>query len=223
MTKSSRSIRVSRTRPRSPSVRRSRRSRVTGNVLSSYSLDSRRRSTTRCGVRRRDLLIPPNSLPWPADADRPLGGLPEPDVDRQHLHLVPRRQLDAFAEELPHRPAGRKQRQCHQRARQPIDLTAGEQAEDDEQRMEPQRVPHHVRDDDVTFDLMDRQEQQKNPDRRGRMDDERVQEWWNRTEPRSQIRNQFGDRNPRTEEQRVLLTAWKPSERTEQPQAHARA
>jgi len=40
--------------------------------------------------------------------------------------------------------------------------------------MQSQRAPHHVRDDDVTLDLMDRQEQQCDPDRRDRMDDERI-------------------------------------------------
>src|SRR2546423_8591214 len=45
-----------------------------------------------------------------------------------------------------------------------IDLAAREQPEDDEQRMQPQCGAHHIRDDNVTFDLVDAQEQQGDPE-----------------------------------------------------------
>ena len=83
--------------------------------------------------------------------------------------------------------------------------------------MQSQSTPHHFRDDDVTFDLMDRQEQQYDPDRRNGIDDERVQKRRNRAEPGSQVWNELGDRDPRTKEQRVLLSVREPPEHAEQP------
>ena len=114
------------------------------------------------------------------------------------------------------RPAA-KQRQRDERTRQPVDLTAREQPEDDEQRMQAQRAPHHLRDHDVALHLVDPEEQQEHPDRGDRVHDERVEERRNRAEPRTEIRNQLRDRNPGTEEQRVLLAVRKPAEHAEEP------
>ena len=89
--------------------------------------------------------------------------------------------------------------------------------------MQSQCVAHHVRNDDVTFDLMDREEQQRDPDRRDRMDDERIEERRDRPEPRSKVGNELRDRDERAEEECVLLPVGKPSEHAEEPQAHAGA
>src|SRR5437763_1292149 len=81
---------------------------------------------------------------------------PRPRLLRLDLHLdgnlpavLPTFQLDALAEELPHRARDGEQRQRNEDSRQPVDLAAGEQAEDDEQRMQPQRLSHDVGHDDV--------------------------------------------------------------------------
>ena len=61
------------------------------------------------------------------------------------------------------RAARGQQRQRDERTRQPVDLPAREQAEDDEQRVQAQRAPHHLRDHDVALHLVDREEQQQRP------------------------------------------------------------
>src|SRR3954466_10211675 len=103
---------------------------------------------------------------------RPLARVLELPLDGRRAAVLPLLELDPLAEELPDRAADREQRQRHERAWQAVDLPAGEEAEDDEQRMEPQRAPHHLRDDDVPLDLVDDEEQQRDPDRRRRVDDE---------------------------------------------------
>ena len=130
---------------------------------------------------------------------------------------------DPLGEELPDRAAGGEQRQRDEDARQPVDLTAGEQAEDHEQRMQPQRVAHHLRDDDVSLDLVDDEEEQRDPDRGDRVDGERVEDRRDRTEPRAEVRDQLGHRDQSAEEDRVRVAAREPAEHAEQPQPDAGA
>ncbi len=92
------------------------------------------------------------------------GRLLDLDLDRHRAALGPRLELDALGEELVHRAAGGEQRQRDEDPGQPVDLPAGEQAEDDEQRVEPERAPHHLRDDDVALDLVDDEEEDRHPD-----------------------------------------------------------
>src|SRR5689334_17960897 len=121
--------RVSRTRPRSEAVRRKRRSRVTGNELT-----RRWYAAAGSGGRR----------------GRSLGRRPVPGrrldayLDERPV-LRPLLELDALGEELPRGAARGEQRQRDEDPREPVDLTACEQAEDHEQRMEAQRVAHHLR------------------------------------------------------------------------------
>ena len=63
-----------------------------------------------------------------------------------HLHghrplAAPVLQLEALTGELPERAQHRQQREGDEDAREPVDLAAGEQPEDHEQRMEPERAP----------------------------------------------------------------------------------
>ena len=138
--------------------------------------------------------------------------------------VLPRLELDPDREELPDRAPGGERRQRDEHARQPVDLAAGEQPEDHEQRMQSQRVPHHLRDHDVALDLVDREEEQHDPDGRQRVDDQRVEDGRDRAEPRAEVGDQLGDGDPRAEEERVRLEARRqPTDRAEQPQPDARA
>ena len=100
--------------------------------------------------------------------------------------------MDALGEELPDRPRGGEQRQRHEHARQPVDLAAREEPEDDEQRVQPQRPAHHVRDHDVTLDLVDEQEGQRDGDRsRGRLR-QRHRHRRDRADPRPHVGDHLG-------------------------------
>src|SRR5690349_24395242 len=131
------------------------------------------------------------------------------DVDEldlyRHRRALPGLERDAVGEELPERAADGQQRQRSQRTRQAVQLRARREAEDDEQRVKPQRVAHDVRHDDVTLDLLDAEEEERDPDRGERMHDERVDERRRRAEPRAEIRDHLRERDPCAEEQRVLL------------------
>src|SRR3954452_13149286 len=115
---------VSRTSPRSEAVRRKRRSRVTGNELTAgwYAAG---RSASRCGRRPGQGL----ALGWRLEA--------EPD----ERVVAPLLEGDPLGEELPRGASGGEQRQRHENPREPVDLAAGQQAEDHEQWMETQRAP----------------------------------------------------------------------------------
>ena len=115
-----------------------------------------------------------------------------------------------------------EERQRDEDPRQPVDLAAGEQPEDHEQRVQPQRRAHHVRDDDVPLDLVDEQEEQRDPDRRHRVHRERVEERRQRAEPRPEVRDQLGDRDEEPEEQRVRVGAGDEPERCRAARARAR-
>ena len=106
---------------------------------------------------------------------------------------------------------------------EPVQLAAREQAEDDEQRMQPQRVRHHVRDDDVPLDLVDEDEERRDPEDRDRVDDERVDRRRHRREPRADVGDHLDHRRPDPEQERVLLGARHEAEHAEQPHAEARA
>ena len=88
---------------------------------------------------------------------------------------------------------------------QPVELGAGGEPEDHEQRVQAQRVPHHLRDDDVALDLLDAEEEERHPERRERMHDERVDERRRSAEPRAEVGDHLRQRDPRAEEECVLL------------------
>ncbi len=114
------------------------------------------------------------------------------------------------------RPGG-EQRQREQRARQAVQLGARAEPEDHEQRVQAQRVAHHVRHDDVALDLVDAEEEQRNPERRDRMHDKRVEERRDRAEPRPEVRDHLGDGGQRAEQQRVLLPVRQQARRRRAP------
>ena len=91
---------------------------------------------------------------------------------RNRLHWPGARRRDR--RRTPTRPARRRAAAARRGRREPVDLAAGEQAEDDEQRVQPQRRAHHLRHDHVPLDLVDEEEEQRHPDRRDRILDERV-------------------------------------------------
>src|SRR3954447_5208194 len=144
ITNRSSSSRVSRTRSRSGAVSRSRRRRVAGKTAATGD----RLVGARPDGLRRSLQL---------------------DLDGRLRAGRPVLELDALREEAPDRARGRQQRQRHEHARQPVDLAAREQAEDDEQRVQAQEVPHHVRHDDVPLDLVDEEEEQRHPQRPDRV------------------------------------------------------
>src|SRR5437016_4485600 len=177
MTNWSSESRVSRTSPRSEAVRRKRRSRVTGNELTPG---------------------------WYAAARSGSGGRGRPGR-RLVLALHLDAELDPLGEELPRRASGCEQRQRDEDPREPVDLAAREQAEDHEQRMEAQGAPHDLRHDDVALELLDAEEEERDPERRERVLDERVQHRRDGAEPRPDVRDQLGESRPRAERGRVLL------------------
>ena len=96
--------------------------------------------------------------------------------DRDDRRPAERLEHEPPVEELPGRAPRGEQRQRHERAGQPVDLAAGEQPEDHEQRVQPERRAHHVRHHDVPLELVDPEEEQRHPDRGERVHDERVDE-----------------------------------------------
>ena len=78
--------------------------------------------------------------------------------------------------------------------------------------MQPQRAPHHVRHDDVPLDLVDPEEQERDPERGDRMDDDRVDKRRKRTEPGAEVWDQLGDGHPRAEEDGVRVRARDPAQ-----------
>src|SRR2546423_2607320 len=163
--------RVSRTSPRSVAVRRKRRSRGTGNALTPgwYAAPCSGRA------RRRRLghgLVPTRGLE--TDLDERLGPPTRPLLERGPL-----------GEELPGSTQGRQQRQRDEDSREAVDLAAGEQAEGHEQRMEPQSAPHHLRHDDMPLELLDAEEEKRDPERGDRVLHERVQHRRGRPGPRA--------------------------------------
>ena len=75
----------------------------------------------------------------------------------------------------------------------------------------------------MSLDLVDTEEEQRDPGRGDRMHDQCVDERRNRSEPGAEVRDQLGDGNPGPEEQRVLLAARQPAEHAEEPEADAGA
>src|SRR6185437_6743298 len=114
ITRSSSEKVVSRTRSRSAPVRRSRRMRVTGKAFT---------ETAYSGT---------GDPPWLRR------GLDRLDLHGDRAAALPRLEGDSLGEELPDGAADGEQRQREQRADQAGDVAAREQAEDHEQRMQPQ-------------------------------------------------------------------------------------
>src|SRR5438067_3826919 len=198
--------RVSRTSPRRVAVRRKRRSRVMGNEL---TLERVRRDRL-CGRRGRRLGHGRLGLPRLLEAD-----LHEWSVRRPLL------ELDSLGEELPRCPAGREQRQGDEDSRKAVELAARQQAEDHEQRMEPQRAAHHLRHDDVSLELLDAEEEERDPERRERVLDEGVEHRRSRAEPRPDVGNELRHAGPGAECRRVLPAVRHQPEQPEDPKAHA--
>ncbi len=102
------------------------------------------------------------------------------------------------------RAAGHR-RERDEHAGDAVQLAAGEEAEDDEQRMEPQRARHHVRDDDVPLHLVDEEEEDPDPDDAPRrIGEERVDRRRHGRQPRPDVRDHLDEGRPQTEEERVL-------------------
>ena len=101
---------------------------------------------------------------------------------------------------------------------EPVHLRAREQPEDHEQRVQPQRVRHHVRDDDVTLDLVDEDEEARDPEERDRVDDERVERRGHGREPRPDVRDHLGNGDPGAEERARTRSA--PGTRPSTPRTH---
>ena len=167
---------ISRTSARSVSVRRRRRRRVTGNALIRARV---RQSRDRAVPRRRHR---------PPDRRRPRG-----------------RSWTRSREELPDRPGRGHRRQRHQHAGDAVELAACEQPEDDEQRVQPERVRHHVRHHDVALDLVDEDEEREDPERRHRVDDERVDRAVG--SPRARARCRGSPRSPPSRRRRAARSA----------------
>src|SRR5262249_60773176 len=117
------------------------------------------------------------------------------------------------------------ERQRDEYAGEAVDLAAGEQAEDDQERVEPQRASHDVRNHDVALDLMDDEEEDDHPDDGDRVHDERIDHRGNRAEPGAEIRDQLGHAGPDPEQERVTVGARQEPGRPQDPHAdsHARA
>src|SRR5262249_19407068 len=75
-------------------------------------------------------------------------------------------------------------------------LAAGEQSEDDEQRVEPERTAHDIRDDDMPLELLDPEEEERHPDGRQRILDERVEHRRYGAEPWADVRDELRDPGP---------------------------
>ena len=108
-------------------------------------------------------------------------------------------------EELPDRARGGHRRQREQDAGDAVQLAAREQAEDDEQRMQAERVRHHVRDDDVALDLVDEDEEREHPEHRDRVDDEGVDRGRDGREPGPDVGDHLDHGRPDAEQERVLV------------------
>ena len=113
---------------------------------------------------------------------------------------------------------GGEQRQRDEDSGQAVDLATGEQPEDHEQRVQPERAAHHVGNDDVPLELVDGQEEECDPEHGDRVDDRRVQQRRHRAEPGPDVRDQLGDGDPGAEEDRVAVAARQPPEDAQDPQ-----
>src|SRR6266480_5199212 len=209
MTNWSSESRVSRTSPRSEAVRRKRRSRVTGNALTPgwYAAPCSGRAR---GRRLGHGLVPTRGLE--TDLDEWLGPPGRPPLER-----------DPLGEELPGSTQRRQQRQRYEDSREAVDLAAGEQAEDHEQRMEPQSAPHHFRHDDMPLELLDAEEEKRDPECGERVLHERVQHRRGRPEPRPDVRDELGECRPRSERGGVLPAVGHEPNHPEDPQPQADA
>ena len=98
-----------------------------------------------------------------------------------------------------------------------VQLAAREQAEDDEERMEPERARHHVRHHDVALDLVDEDEERQHPERRHGVDDESVDRGWNRRQPGADVRDHLDHRGPDAEEECVAIGPGNEAGAPEQP------
>ena len=82
----------------------------------------------------------------------------------------------------------RRDRERHERADEAVDLAAEQQREDDEQRVEAQRAPEDVRRHDVALELLQGDEQQRDPERHQRVLDERDDHRRRGAEDRADVR-----------------------------------
>ena len=69
--------------------------------------------------------------------------------------------------------------------------------------MEPERVRHDLRHDHVPLDLVDEDEERRDPDDTDRVDEERVDGGRHRGEPRPDVRDHLDKGRPDPEQQRV--------------------
>ena len=85
--------------------------------------------------------------------------------------------------------------------------------------MEPQGAPHHVRHDEMPLQLLYAEIEERDPQRRDGMRDERVEDRRECAEPGADVRDQLGDARPGAEEEGVLAAVVKQAEHPEDPNA----
>ena len=88
-------------------------------------------------------------------------------------------------------PEDRRDRQRDERADEAVDLAAEQQREDHEQGVQPQRAAEDVRRDHVALELLQREEQQRHPDRRQRVLHERDDDRRQRPDHRPDVRHEL--------------------------------
>ena len=103
--------------------------------------------------------------------------------------------------------AHREQRQRQQRPEDAVQLGAGDEREDHEQRMRAERLAHHARHDHVALELVHREVEETDPERRVGRVDRREDDRGDRAEDRADVRDDLGRHRPQAEDQRVRAAA----------------
>ena len=109
------------------------------------------------------------------------------------------------------------------RAEDAVQLGAGDEREDHEQRVRAERLAHHARDDHVALELVDAEVEEAHPERRGGRVDRRERERRQRAEDRPDVRDDLGRHRPQAEDQRVLVAVGPDAGEREDLDADARA
>jgi hypothetical protein len=116
------------------------------------------------------------------------------------------------------------QRQREECAREAIEPAPHQEREDDQQRIDPQRLREDGRRHDVALDLLQRGEHDGQPDRVERVVAEQRDQHRRRTpDRRADVRDQLGDAVERSEHERVRLPVREDPERAHDPERDARA
>jgi len=118
-------------------------------------------------------------------------------------------------------PHGRE-RQRDERPDDPVDLGPQEQGEDDDERVEPQGVPEHLRGDDVALELLEREEQQPHPERGQRVSEQRDEHGRQRAEHRAEVGHELHRPEERPEGEGVRAPVGEDPQQPEDPQRDPR-